>query len=311
MHRLGKRGVQQNLEEAVRLYRLGASHNNLGCLRLLGYCYLHGIGLSVDRFEAQKWFEKAVELGDVYSRYHFVRILVNLDSGEKLDKTRILSLLLDPPYPVTAFCIKKRFLALGEVYLQLADRNGNADDDEQQALVWYNQALRAGATLSESVATRIFRLACSYKYDPLIHIILNQRLLSPSSLVADAEKHKYLLIIAERGDSMVISEGRRITFPIVSYVELDGLFPFSRENVMKKAMSGDVGDLRLSLAHGVFECKPSYQIEIKMEFKLHFCLKPEFSIMRLNVLRAMQELGTDVRISIVFERSTSQLDESL
>ena len=64
------RGVAENQEEAVRLYRLAVAQNHVSSQSNLGYMYDHGRGVAQDSKEAFKWYMIAAEQGDANSQFN-------------------------------------------------------------------------------------------------------------------------------------------------------------------------------------------------------------------------------------------------
>lgn len=219
------------------------------------YAYLNGTGVDADLTQAQCWLEKAVEQRDGIAMIYLAQVLIKRDkpSGKK---AQILSLLLHPSTTsLTSSLASLRLSILGKAYLHFADSNGNADGDEQQALIWYSHALRAGAPLdAQALVIRLFRLACSYNYSSLTHLLLD-RGASSSSLATNIERSNYFMAIAERGASVVFDPDcdRSKGFPISICIELESKPTLLVDEVIKAAIYGNnIRCFRFFLTQGLF-----------------------------------------------------------
>lgn len=56
--------IERNYEEALRWYRLAATHDHASAQTAMGRCYARGRGVPVDKVEAKKWYKKAIASGD-------------------------------------------------------------------------------------------------------------------------------------------------------------------------------------------------------------------------------------------------------
>lgn len=56
--------VKQDYAEAVKLWRKAAEQGHAGAQRMVGECFLFGIGVVKDEREANKWYREAAEQGD-------------------------------------------------------------------------------------------------------------------------------------------------------------------------------------------------------------------------------------------------------
>ncbi len=56
-------GVKKNYEEAVKWWRLAATHGSAGAQNGLGVMYEYGLGLSQDYSQAKYWYSKACDNG--------------------------------------------------------------------------------------------------------------------------------------------------------------------------------------------------------------------------------------------------------
>ena len=56
--------IEKNYDEAVRWYRLAATHGSAPAQCALGRCYARGHGTPVDKAEAKIWYKKAIAGGD-------------------------------------------------------------------------------------------------------------------------------------------------------------------------------------------------------------------------------------------------------
>jgi len=214
--------------EAVRWYRLG----NLYCKMALGICYLIGKGVTKSLQEAQVWLEKAVSQGgDDRAKLYLAQTLFE-SSQIGIVKARILDLLLLAVVDDSEEN-KFRLVMLGKVYLQAADSNGAQDGDELEALRWYTQAIKAGATVASHALIRLFRLACGYNYTSFIQMLLDKGY-SASNLLSNVEKGNCLMAMAERGYCMVFNESSSTKFCVNVLVELDAQFVISRDRVLKE-----------------------------------------------------------------------------
>ncbi len=61
-------GVEQDYEEAARLYSLAAKQDHAEALTNLGFCYLHGYGVNKDVKEATSLFRSAADQGDALAQ---------------------------------------------------------------------------------------------------------------------------------------------------------------------------------------------------------------------------------------------------
>jgi TPR repeat protein len=62
-------GVQRDMAEALRWYRMAAMQGSAESQALLGFAYLKGDGVSRDAIEAGSWLLKAATQGDSFSQY--------------------------------------------------------------------------------------------------------------------------------------------------------------------------------------------------------------------------------------------------
>ena len=63
------RGVDRDLEQAVKWFRLAAAQGVVLSQHNLGISYLKGLGVSVDPEASARWFRKAAEQGDPRSQH--------------------------------------------------------------------------------------------------------------------------------------------------------------------------------------------------------------------------------------------------
>lgn len=63
-------GVEKNMEEAAKWYRLAADQGHVFSRNNLGACYYYGRGVQQDYAEAKKLFQLAAEKGDDYALYN-------------------------------------------------------------------------------------------------------------------------------------------------------------------------------------------------------------------------------------------------
>lgn len=157
-------GVTVNYYEAVKWYRKAAAQNNAMALNNLGYCYEKGKGVTKDEYESTKWYRKAAEAGSVVAQCNMGNCYEN---GRGVSKD------------------------LGEAfrwYKKAAD-NGNqramnamarfyrygysVSKDMDMALIWYRKAADAGYDVSQNALGCIYyngedgvtrNYALAYKY---------------------------------------------------------------------------------------------------------------------------------------------------
>ena len=73
LHQYG-RGVPQDFDRAVALYRKAAEQRHLGAQSNLGILYVSGLGIPRDYGEALKWFTRAAEQGDAFAQNNLCRL---------------------------------------------------------------------------------------------------------------------------------------------------------------------------------------------------------------------------------------------
>ena len=51
-------------QEAFELFKLSAALGFTDAIYMIGWCYLHGTGVALDRAEAKRWYQRAAAKGD-------------------------------------------------------------------------------------------------------------------------------------------------------------------------------------------------------------------------------------------------------
>ena len=67
---IGEKGVEKNLDEAIKFFRKGAELGVKDSMHQLGYCYMHGEGVEQDESEALKWFIRREDGNESKGMYH-------------------------------------------------------------------------------------------------------------------------------------------------------------------------------------------------------------------------------------------------
>ena len=61
-------GVDQDYDEAFKLFQEGANQGNPNAMTNLGFCYESGYGVEPDIDKAVEWYKKAADLGEENAR---------------------------------------------------------------------------------------------------------------------------------------------------------------------------------------------------------------------------------------------------
>lgn len=67
---IGEKGVEKNLDEAIKFFRKGAELGVKDSMHQLGDCYMHGEGVEQDESEALKWFIRREDGNESKGMYH-------------------------------------------------------------------------------------------------------------------------------------------------------------------------------------------------------------------------------------------------
>ena len=140
---LGKFGVAQDYEEAVRWLRKAAEQNFAPAQNHMGVCYHDGLGLTINYEEAVKWFRKAAEQGDADAQCNLgTRYL----RGEGVATNLVEAVSW---YHKAA----EQNLAEAQYNLGVCYRDGQGvEKDETEASKWYLLALRSNAATGNAEA---------------------------------------------------------------------------------------------------------------------------------------------------------------
>jgi len=76
-------GVEKNIPEAVKWFKLAAGNGDVYAAYTLGKTFHEGDGIPQDYAEAMKWFRLAAEMGDANSQY---RVAEMYQSGTGIEK---------------------------------------------------------------------------------------------------------------------------------------------------------------------------------------------------------------------------------
>jgi len=79
-------GVEKDLTEAAKWYRMAAEQGHVEAQCKLGYCYVQGSGVMQDYFEAAKWYRMAAEQGNIKAQYNLGTFYFN-GYGMRMDRT--------------------------------------------------------------------------------------------------------------------------------------------------------------------------------------------------------------------------------
>ena len=139
----------EELDSSIVQYKIDAEEGDLDAQFSLGIHLLHGIGVSVDKCEAFKWFKRAAESGHIKSMHMYGLCYFN-GEGITIDKhegLKWITRLGEAGYAVSQYY-------LGEIY---EDGDG-VPVDIHTAIKWYTLASKQGDADAKAALARLSNL---------------------------------------------------------------------------------------------------------------------------------------------------------
>ena len=133
----------RHYQNAYPMYLELAKAGNLLSARRLGLVFFHGLGQSVDLFEAMLWFKKAADLGDNYSMHMMGMIF--LEQRDESGASHIFKGLAEREYPPS-------MARLGELWIRDPELRDTA-------LEMLKNASRMGSVKAGKILS-FYRLRC-------------------------------------------------------------------------------------------------------------------------------------------------------
>jgi TPR repeat protein len=203
-------GVEQDLEEAVRLYRLAADRGHADAQKNLGNGYYNGEGVEQDYTEAVRFYRLAADQGHAVAQYNLGECYCDGEGVEQdyTEATRLYRLAAEQGDPDAQ-------VAMGYCY----DNGEGVDQDKGEAVKWYRLAAdqgdpdaqfnlgrcyRNGEGVNQDLeeATRLYRLAAD-QGDPDAQVALGYCYDNGEGVDQDLEEAARLYrLAAEQGDAV-------------------------------------------------------------------------------------------------------------
>ena len=144
-------GVEENLAEAEKWYRLAAEQGHAVAQCNLGEIYYKGRGIEPDYEEALRWLHLAAEQGNPAAQYHLGYIYDNLYSWDGEEDDEVVAaqwyrLAADQGYADAQF-------SLGEMY----NEGDGVDQDDEKALEWFHLAAENDNLEAQKYLGEIYR----------------------------------------------------------------------------------------------------------------------------------------------------------
>jgi hypothetical protein len=142
-------GDVEKLDRDIALYKSRAEEEDLDAQCQLGSLLLHGIGISVDKCEAFKWFKRAAESGHIASMHMYGACYLN-GEGVTIDKHEAIKWFTRSGE--AGYAESQYFL--GIIY-EIGD---GITVDIHAAIKWYTLASKAGHLEAKNALARLSKL---------------------------------------------------------------------------------------------------------------------------------------------------------
>ena len=204
IYKLGQ-GVQQDYEEAVKWYRLGAEQGDINAQYNLGLMYENGQGVQQDYKEAVKWCRLAAEQGDVEAQYNLGLMYRTGQGTPQSHKESIKWLLKVAEQNVVILSIKAQRLIRAN-YHQLHKQIAEEGDSYAQRFLGASYYLGLGVTQDYAEAAKWYKKAAE-KEDRIAQNILGAMYAKGKGVSKDfVEAYKWFSISGKTGNGRMYKE---------------------------------------------------------------------------------------------------------
>ena len=135
-------GVSVDKVEALKWYRLAAEQGISQAQNNLGHAYFNGVGVSVDKVEGLKWFRLAANQGDADAQLNLGSLYFNGDgvSVDKVESVKWYRLAAEQGHEKAQF-------NLGNAYTQ----GNGVSVDKVESIKWYRLAAEQGMQMLSTI----------------------------------------------------------------------------------------------------------------------------------------------------------------
>jgi TPR repeat protein len=204
IYKLGQ-GVQQDYEEAVKWYRLGAEQGDINAQYNLGLMYENGQGVQQDYKEAVKWCRLAAEQGDIRAQYNLGLMYSTGKGTPQSHKESIKWLLKVAEQNIVILSIKAQRLIRAN-YHQLHKQIAEEGDSYAQRFLGASYYLGLGVTQDYAEAAKWYKKAAE-KEDRIAQNILGAMYAKGKGVSKDfVEAYKWFSISGKTGNGRMYKE---------------------------------------------------------------------------------------------------------
>jgi TPR repeat protein len=153
------KGVPVNKSEAARLVSESADHGNVAAAAVLGGMYLNGTGVPQDKEKAEKWIAKAAEGGHKGAQVMMGNLYIG--QGNTVDKGGALALA-----KATAGSSAGSSGETDAITAEPRSKSQAASEPDPQAAVkWYKKAAKNGSAAGQAALGEAYRLGLGVEQD--------------------------------------------------------------------------------------------------------------------------------------------------
>ena len=204
IYKLGQ-GVQQDYEEAVKWYRLGAEQGDIDAQYNLGLMYENGQGVQQDYKEAVKWYRLGAEQGGVNAQYN-LGLMYSTGKGTPQSHKESIKWLLKVAEQNQVVTSMKAQRLIRANYHQLHKQIAEEGDSYAQRFLGASYYLGLGVTQDYAEAAKWYKKAAE-KEDRIAQNILGAMYAKGKGVSKDfVEAYKWFSISGKTGNGRMYKE---------------------------------------------------------------------------------------------------------
>jgi len=198
-------GVQQDYEEAVKWYRLGAEQGDINAQYNLGLMYENGQGVQQDYKEAVKWYRLGAEQGGVNAQYN-LGLMYSTGKGTPQSHKESIKWLLKVAEQNQVVTSMKAQRLIRANYHQLHKQIAEEGDSYAQRFLGASYYLGLGVTQDYAEAAKWYKKAAE-KEDRIAQNILGAMYAKGKGVSKDfVEAYKWFSISGKTGNGRMYKE---------------------------------------------------------------------------------------------------------
>jgi TPR repeat protein len=204
IYKLGQE-VQQDYEEAVKWYRLGAEQGDINAQYNLGLMYENGQGVQQDYKEAVKWYRLGAEQGGVNAQYN-LGLMYSTGKGTPQSHKESIKWLLKVAEQNKVVASMKAQRLIRANYHQLHKQIAEEGDSYAQRFLGASYYLGLGVTQDYAEAAKWYKKAAE-KEDRIAQNILGAMYAKGKGVSKDfVEAYKWFSISGKTGNGRMYKE---------------------------------------------------------------------------------------------------------